>query len=69
MAYATQFCLPAVHTSRRVFLRRLASVGIVIPLVSELTPLPNQAHAAATINGFNVTNPSFSRNERDRRWA
>jgi Xaa-Pro aminopeptidase len=69
MAYATEFCLPTVHTSRRVFLRRLASVGIVIPLVSELTPLPNQAHAAATINGFNVTNPSFSRNERDRRWA
>src|ERR1051325_2621976 len=68
MAYISEFRLPPINTSRRVFLRGLASAGIVIPFLSELSP-PNQTHAAAIVNAFKVTNPSFSRNERDRRWA
>ena len=69
MAYATEFGLPTLYTSRGQFLRGLASAGIVIPLASELSSPPNQAQAAAMTNAFNVANPGFSRDERDRRWA
>jgi Xaa-Pro aminopeptidase len=69
MAYTTEFRLPAIHTSRRVFLQGLASAGVVFPLLSEFSLLPNPGQAAEVSAAINVANPSFSRAERDRRWT
>ena len=56
--------------SRRAFLQGLASTGFALPLIPGLT-----SSAAETVSGdislgqIRVTNPFFSRAERDRRWA
>src|SRR5215467_8593379 len=57
-------------TSRRAFLRRLTSTSIALPLLPRICSSPKKAAAAEVIPGqIQVANPSFSRAERDRRWA
>ena len=62
--------LPSFWTSRRAFLRGLASTSITLPLLPELSSSFNEARAQEAKAGqIQVANPSFSRPERDRRWA
>jgi len=56
-------------TSRRCFLRDFVSTSIALPLLPELVSLRNEAVAAeGNAAQIQVSNPSFSRTERDRRW-
>ena len=58
------------RTSRRGFLRGLASTGIALPLLPGLSSSLQEACAQETKTGqIKVSSPSFSRAERDRRWA
>src|ERR1700757_1051297 len=58
------------QTSRRAFLRGLTSTSIALPFLPALCSSPKEAGAAELTPGqIQVTNPSFSRAERDRRWA
>lgn len=58
------------QTSRRAFLQKVAAGSIALPLLPELSSSFNEARAAeASAGQINVANPSFSRAERDRRWA
>src|SRR5215472_7375591 len=57
------------QTSRRCFLRDFVSTSIALPLLPELVSLRNEAVAAeGNAAQIHVSNPSFSRTERDRRW-
>src|SRR5215470_6108121 len=58
------------QTSRRAFLRALTSTSIALPFLPALRSSPKAAAAAEVTPGqIQVANPSFSRAERDRRWA
>jgi Xaa-Pro aminopeptidase len=58
------------QTSRRAFLRGLTSTSIALPFLPAVCSSPKEAGAAELNPGqIQVTNPSFSRAERDRRWA
>ena len=60
----------SLQTSRRAFLRGLTSTSITLPFLPALRSSPKEAGAAELTPGqIQVTNPSFSRAERDRRWA
>jgi Xaa-Pro aminopeptidase len=60
----------AFRTSRRAFLRGLASTSIALPLLPGLDSSFDEVVAGeANTLPINVSNPSFSRGERDRRWA
>lgn len=62
--------LSVVRTTRRAFLQRLAATGAALPLLPRLFSLVDEAEAADSMSGaINVMNPSFTRAERDRRWA
>lgn len=59
-----------VSSSRRAFIRSLATASAVLPLLPRSLAAQNDAHvAAANIDKINIMNPAFSRAERDRRWA
>ncbi len=61
---------PSFRTSRRAFLRRMASTSITLPLLPELSSPLNEARAQDVKTGqIQVATPSFSRAERERRWA
>src|SRR5262249_31571599 len=58
------------HTSRRAFLQGLAFSGAVLPLLPEVISFGAETPAASNSLGqIGIANPSFSRAERDRRWA
>jgi Xaa-Pro aminopeptidase len=58
------------RTTRRAFLRGLATTSITLPFLPELNLSVDESTAAdINLGQIRVTNPSFSRAERDRRWA
>jgi methionyl aminopeptidase len=60
----------SVSSSRRSFLQKIAATGIVLPLLPGLDSSLNESAAAEAKTGqIQISNPSFSRIERDRRWA
>jgi len=62
--------LSPFRASRRAFLRALASTSVAVPLLPALSSSLNEARAQDVKTGqIQVANPSFSRAERDRRWA
>ena len=70
MSERSEQYLPSFRTSRRTFLRRLVLTGIALPLLPEALSLLDEARAQEVkTEQIKVSNPSFSRAERDRRWA
>ncbi|HEY3302522.1 MAG TPA: M24 family metallopeptidase [Candidatus Binatia bacterium] len=56
-------------TSRRAFLRTLASTGVALPLLPGLFPPPGAQAQENTARPVKVSNTFFSRTERERRWT
>jgi len=59
----------SVRSSRRSFLQKIAATSIALPLLPGLDSALNELPAAEAAGQIQVANPSFSRAERDRRWA
>ena len=60
----------SLDTSRRTFLRGLASTSIALPFLPGVRLSLNEPAAGEASQGqIHVSNPSFSHSERDRRWA
>ena len=70
MTDVTQPRTSSFRSSRRAFLQGLTSTSLALPFLSGLGfPLSEAAAEEANPEQIQVSNPSFSRAERDRRWA